>query len=79
LIALASTLVFALVVVLVVSNSPGWPEVQRQFFNGEFFRESLRVIPKAFLLNIRIFLIAEALILVFALFRPCPRIIPGPV
>jgi polar amino acid transport system permease protein len=79
LIALASTVVFALVVVLVVSNSPGWPEVRRQFFNREFFRESLDVIPKAFLLNIKIFLIAEALILVFALFVAVLRSLPGPV
>ncbi|HXL43772.1 MAG TPA: hypothetical protein VN960_06915, partial [Gaiellaceae bacterium] len=79
LIALASTVVFALVVVLVVSNSRGWPEVQRQFFNGEFFRESLRVIPKAFLLNVRIFLIAEVFILVFALFIAILRSLPGPV
>jgi polar amino acid transport system permease protein len=79
LIALASTVVFALVVVLAVSNSPGWPEVQRQFFNGEFFRESLRVIPKAFLLNVRIFLIAEVFILVFALFIAILRSLPGPV
>jgi polar amino acid transport system permease protein len=79
LIALASTLVFATVVVLVVSNSPGWPEVKRQFFNGEFFRESLHTIPKAFLLNVKIFLIAEVFILVFALFVAVLRSLPGPV
>jgi polar amino acid transport system permease protein len=79
LIAVASTAVFALAVVLVVSNSPGWPEVRQQFFNGEFFRESLDVIPKAFLLNIKIFLIAEALILVFALLVAVIRSLPGPV
>ena len=79
LIALASTVVFAAVVVLVVSNAPGWPEVRRQFFNGEFFRESLEVIPEAFLLNVRIFLIAEALILVFALLIAILRSLPGAV
>jgi polar amino acid transport system permease protein len=79
LIALASTVVFAVVVVLVVSNAPGWPEVQRQFLSREAFRESLDVIPEAFLLNIRIFLIAEALILVFALVIAIIRSLPGPV
>jgi polar amino acid transport system permease protein len=79
LIALASTVVFAAAVVLLVSNAPGWPEVRRQFFNGEFFRESLRVIPEAFLLNVRIFLIAEGLILVIALLIAIVRSLPGPV
>jgi polar amino acid transport system permease protein len=79
LIALASTVVFAVVVVLVISNAPGWPEVRRQFFNGTIFRESLDVVPEAFLLNVRIFLIAEALILVFALLIAILRSVPGPV
>ena len=79
LIALASTVVFAAAVVLLVSNAPGWPEVKRQFFNGEFFRESLGVIPEAFLLNVRIFLIAEGIILVLALLIAVVRSLPGPV
>jgi polar amino acid transport system permease protein len=79
LIALASTLVFGVVVVLVVSNAPGWPEVRRQFFNGKFFRDSLDVIPEAFLLNIKIFLIAEVFILAFALLIAILRSLPGPV
>jgi polar amino acid transport system permease protein len=79
LVALASTLVFAAVVVLVVSKSPGWPQVKQQFFNGELFRESLHVVPKAFALNVKIFLIAEAIILVFALFVAILRSLPGPV
>jgi len=79
LIALASTVVFAAAVVLLVSNAPGWPEVRRQFFNREFFRESLGVIPEAFLLNVRIFLIAEGIILVLALVIAVVRSLPGPV
>ena len=66
-IALASTIVFAVAVILLVTNAPGWPAVKSSFFNGEVFRESLHVIPEAFLLNVKIFLIAEALILPFAL------------
>ncbi|HEY3105725.1 MAG TPA: amino acid ABC transporter permease [Gaiellaceae bacterium] len=79
LIALASTVVFAVVVVLVVSTSPGWPEVRQQFFNGEIFRDALHTIPSAFVLNIKIFLIAEAIILVFALLIAVLRSLPGPV
>jgi polar amino acid transport system permease protein len=79
LIALASTVVFAAVVVLVVTSSPGWEEVRRQFFNGDVLRESLDVIPEAFVLNIKIFLIAEAIILVAALVIAVARSLPGPV
>ncbi|MGH3041901.1 MAG: amino acid ABC transporter permease [Gaiellaceae bacterium] len=79
LIALASTVVFGAVVVLVVSSAPGWPEVKRLFFNGEVFRDSLEVIPEAFLVNVKIFLIAEALILPFALLIAVLRSLPGPV
>jgi len=79
LIALASTIVFAVVIVLVVTNAPGWPAVKSSFFNREVFRESLHNIPHAFLLNVRIFLIAEVLILVFALVIAILRSLPGPV
>ena len=70
---------FAAVVVLVVSSAPGWPEVKKQFFDREVFEESLEVIPKAFLVNVKIFLIAEALILPFALLIAILRSLPGPV
>lgn len=79
LIALASTVVFAVVALLVITNAPGWPAVKQAFFNGEVFRESLAVIPEAFLLNVRIFLIAEAVILVLALGLAVLRSLAGPV
>jgi len=79
LIALGSTIVFAVVVVLLVTNAPGWPAVTRAFFDGEVFRESLEVIPEAFLLNVKIFLVAEAFILPFALLIAILRGLPGPV
>ena len=61
-----------------LSNSPGWPEVKQLFFNGDFFRDSLAAIPEAFLLNVKIFLIAEALILPCALLIAVLRSLPGP-
>ena len=70
---------FAAVVVLVVSNAPGWPEVKRAFFDPDVFRDSLEVIPEAFLVNVKIFLIAEALILPCALVIAVLRSLPGPV
>jgi polar amino acid transport system permease protein len=79
LVALASTVVFAAVAVLVVTNAPGWPAVKRSFFNREVFRDSLEVIPEAFLLNVRIFLVAEVFILVLALAIAILRSLPGAV
>ena len=78
-IALASTLVFFGIVVVLVVSSPGWPEVRRAFFDGEIFRGAWPDIAKAFLLNVRIFCIAEAIILVSALVLAVLRSLPGPV
>ena len=79
LIALASTVVFAIVLVVGVTHAPGWREVKTSFFNWHEFRSSLPEISHAFMLNVRIFLIAEAFILVFALLVAVIRSLPGPV
>lgn len=79
LIATASTLLFFGIIVAIVVTSPGWPEVKRAFFNRHVFVDSFPEIAHAFLLNIRIFLIAEAIILVFALLIAVLRSLPGPV
>ena len=69
---------FAIVVLLIV-NSAGWPDVRKAFFDRKLFVDSFPEIAHAFLLNIRIFCIAEALILVFALGIAILRGLPGPV
>ncbi len=79
LIALASTVVFFTVIAGVVTQSPGWPEVKSTFFDWGQFRSSFPEIARAFLLNVKIFCIAEALILVFALLLAVIRSLPGPV
>jgi polar amino acid transport system permease protein len=78
-VAVVSTLVFFGVIVLLVVNSAGWPEVKRSFFDREIFRGSFPDIADAFLLNVRIFLIAEVFILVAALGIAVLRSLPGPV
>jgi polar amino acid transport system permease protein len=78
-IALLSTVIFFGVVVLVVTRSPGWPEVRKTFFNWEQFRSSFPEIASAFKLNVKIFCIAEVLILIFALLIAVIRSLPGPV
>jgi len=79
LVAAVSTVVFFGLVVLLVTNAPGWPEVKRSFFSGEQFRDSFPDIARAFGLNIRLFLVAEVFILVFALLLAVMRSVPGAV
>ena len=79
LIALASTVVFFTVVAVAITHAPGWPQVKSEFFNWGEFKATLPEIAHAFRLNIKIFTIAEAFILVFALFIAVLRSLPGPV
>ena len=78
-IAVVSTIVFIAVLALVVVNSPGWDEVRFYFFNGERFRESFPKVAEALLVNVKLFCIAEVLILVFGLLLAVIRSLPGPV
>jgi len=64
---------------LLVVSSPGWPEVRRSFFSGDNFRTAFPDIAEAFLINVRIFLIAELVILVAALLLAVLRSLSGPV
>jgi polar amino acid transport system permease protein len=79
LIALASTIVFFAVIAAVVASSPGWGEVKATFFDWGQFKAAFPDILKAFRLNVKIFLIAEVFILIFALGLAVIRSLPGPV
>ena len=50
-----------------IASSPGWPTIHETFFNGEDARASFPAILEGFWLNVKMFLIAEPLILVLAL------------
>jgi len=78
-IALVSTIVFFTALVLVITNSPGWPEVKSAFFNPTVFKDSFPEVLRAFWLNIKIFCVAEVFILVLALLIAVIRSLPGPV
>jgi polar amino acid transport system permease protein len=78
-IALVSTVVFFTAVAVAITHAPGWPEVRTAFFNWHEFRSTFPEIARGFVLNIKIFSIAEAFILVFALFLAVLRSLPGPV
>ena len=77
--ALASTVVVFGLLAWAVTNAPGWPVVQRDFFDLELFRESLPASIARFWINVQLFLIAEALILVLGLVLAVLRSLPGPV
>jgi polar amino acid transport system permease protein len=75
---LSTVIVFAALALIIV-NAPNWPDVQESFFDGAVFVSSMPDLLEAFLINIRLFLIAEALVLVFGLAIAILRSIPGPV
>ena len=80
-----STVVFFALIAIVVMLSPGSKEVANDFFSWDAMWEAFFGTPttpaiwRSFLLNIRMFLIAEVLILVLALVIAVIRQMPGPV
>jgi polar amino acid transport system permease protein len=75
---LSTVVVFGLIG-LVVVNSPGWPTIQETFFNPTYWAESWPRQVEAIVVNIQLFLIAEILILPFAMVIAVLRSLPGPV
>ena len=67
LIAVVSTIVFLALLALLATQSPGWEAFKAYFLDWQKYRESFPEIARAFLINVRIFVIAEAIILVTAL------------
>jgi len=78
-IALLSTAVFVAVVVVAATQSAGWPEVKRSFFDWGDISSSFPDIARAFVLNVKIFLVCEVCILILALVIAALRSLPGPV
>ncbi|MEW9533655.1 amino acid ABC transporter permease [Microbispora sp. NPDC049125] len=78
-IATASTLVVVVIAVVVVTASPGWPRVRETFFSPAAAMEALPDVLRGFLLNIKIFLIAEVLILALGLAVALVRGLRSPV
>jgi polar amino acid transport system permease protein len=77
-IAVVSTVVVFTALAVVITHAPGWPEVRRTFFDWRQFKASMPEIADAFLLNVKMFCIAEVFILVFALMLAVLRSLPGP-
>jgi len=79
LIAAVSTVVVFVVLALVITNAPGWPAFQALFLNAQIFWYSLPLVAGKFWVNVRLFLTAEVLILVWGLALAVMRSLPGPV
>lgn len=78
LIAFFSTLVFAGLALWAILSSDAWPRVQQQFFNPRHFTESFPTIARGFWLDIKMFLLAEVIILVLSLIIAMIRSLRGP-
>ncbi len=78
LIAAASTVTFIGVVAWLILSSDTWPAVQKQFFNWSNFQEAWPVVLPGFWLDIKMFMVAEVLILVIALVIAMIRALRGP-
>ena len=77
-IAIASSVVVFGGLAWIVTNSPGWENVQESFLDPAVFADALPDVIAAFWVNVRLFLIAEVLILVFGLLLAVVRALPGP-
>jgi polar amino acid transport system permease protein len=78
-VAAVSTVVFFGALAMIVTGAPGWADVSRSFLNPKYFWGSLPDVVLHFEVNVRLFLIAEVLILVLGLFLAVLRSLPGPV
>jgi polar amino acid transport system permease protein len=78
LLALLSTVVFAVVAYLVVTRSPGWPRVRTTFFNLEVGAETFPAIVKGLWLNLQVLVVGGLLVLVVGLLVAMTRTLRGP-
>ncbi len=79
LVAVGSTLVFALIVWVTVINTPGWQAVQRTFFNPEVALDALPRVWEGFLLNLQVLGISVVTVGAAALLIALLRTLRGPV
>ena len=78
LVALLSTLVFALVAYLVVTRAPGWPRVRATFFSPTVAADSLPEIAAGLWLNLQVLGVGGLLVLVVGLLVAVIRTVRGP-
>lgn len=75
--AVSTVAVLGLLAVLAVT-APGWQRVQATYFDLSYGREVLPDLARAFVLNVKLFVVAEILILTVALVVALVRVVPSP-
>jgi polar amino acid transport system permease protein len=78
LVATAATLVVAVLLVVALTSSPGWPRVRETFLSWPEARASFPAIASAFWVNVRMFLVAEPLILLLGVLVAVTRTTVAP-
>ena len=79
LVAIVSTLLFAVVVWLTILNTPGWAAVQQSFFDPATFWKSLPRVWEGFLLNLQVLALSVVTVALFATLIALLRTLRGPV
>ena len=79
LVAVASSLVFAVIVWATVINTPGWSGVQQAFFNPQVAWDALPAVWDGFLLNLQVLALSVVTVSVVALAIALLRTLRGPV
>ncbi|MEU3167092.1 amino acid ABC transporter permease [Streptosporangium sp. NPDC006930] len=77
--ATVSTILVIVLLLWLFMTSPGWPRVRETFFDLDQFTGALPDVLSGFLLNVKIFLIAEPLILIVGLLVALARNLTAPV
>jgi polar amino acid transport system permease protein len=78
LLATVSTVVVFGLVAWLIGSSSAWPAVRERFFSGHHFRKSWPVVLDGFWLDLKLFAVAEVLILVLSLVLAVMRSLRGP-
>jgi len=79
LVAIASTLAFAVLVWATVINTPGWASVQQFFFDPEIALQALPKVWDGFLINLQVLAFSVVTVAAFALLIAVLRTLRGPV
>lgn len=76
--AATSTVIVLATLVLVAVHAPGWQRVQDTYFNVDYARAVLPDLARAFVFNVKLFVVAELTILCVALTVALLRVVPSP-
>lgn len=79
LIAVGSTITFAVVASVLITNTPGWEAVRQTFFNWEVGRDSFAGILDGLWINLRALFFAAIMVAVFGTLLAVLRSLRGPV